>query len=85
MENKSILIKLNSQYFKSLKRFQKVYNLSESYYARKLKEFNNDYLKLVSAVINHDTYGLDLSSNCVYINATINEKNALRILIDSAH
>ena len=85
MENKNILQKLNSQYFKSLKRFEKTYWLNDTYYTKKLEEFNSDYLKIISAVINHDTYGLDLSSNWIYACATINEKNELRMLIDSAH
>ena len=83
MEIKNILQKLNNQYFKSLKRFEKMYNLNETFFKEKLKKFNSDYLKLVSAVINHDTYSLDLTTNWVYICATINEKNELRILIDS--
>ena len=83
MEIKKVLQKLNNQYFKSLKRFEKAHRLNDTYYAEKLKEFNNDYLKIVSAVINHDTYGLDLSTKWLYICATINEKNELRILIDS--
>ncbi len=62
MENKNILQKLNNQYFKSLKRFEKAYRLNDTYYSEKLKEFNDDYLKIISAVINHDTYGLDLST-----------------------
>ena len=85
MENKNILIKLNSQYFKSLKRFEKAYRLNDTYYAEKLKEFNDDYLKIISAVINHDTRDLDLSTKWIYACATINEKNEIRILIDSAH
>ena len=85
MENKNILQKLNNQYFKSLKRFEKAYRLNDAYYAEKLKEFNDDYLKIISAVINHDTYGLDLSTKWIYTCATINEKNEIRILIDSAH
>ena len=85
MENKNILQKLNNQYFKSLKRFEKAYRLNDTYYAETLKEFNDDYLKIISAVINHDTYGLDLSTKWIYTCATINEKNEIRILIDSAH
>ena len=85
MENKTILIKLNSQYFKSLKRFEKMYRLNDTYYAEYFKAFNEDYLKIISAVINHDTYGLDLSTKWIYLCATINEQNELRILIDSAH
>ena len=85
MDNKSILIKLNSQYFKSLKRFEKMYRLNDTYYAKKLKEFNDDYLKIISAVINHDTYSLVLSTKWIYLCATINEQNELRILIDRVH
>ena len=62
MEIQNILQKLNNQYFKSLKRFEKAYRLNDTYYSKKLKEFNDDYLKLVSAVINHDIRDLDLSS-----------------------
>ena len=85
MENKNILQKLNNQYFKSLKRFEKAYHLNDTYYAKKFEEFNSDYLKIISAVINKNTYNLDLNSNRVYISATISEKNEIRILIDSAH
>ena len=85
MDNKNILIKLNSQYFKSLKRFEKMFRLNDTYYAEKLKEFNDGYLKIISAVINHDACGLDLSTKWIYTCATINEKDDLRMLIDSAH
>ena len=84
MKNKNILQKLNNQYFKSLKRFQKQYGFMSDF-NEQLKEFNDDYLKIISAVINHDTYGLDLSTKWIYTCATINEKNEIRILIDSAH
>ena len=83
MEIKKVLNLLNNQYFKSLKRFEKMYNLNKTFFKVELKEINNDYLKLVSAVINRDAYGLDLNTNWVYTCATINEKNELRILIDS--
>ena len=85
MENKDILQKLNNQYFKSLKRFKKMCKFGERCYEKELKEFNSDYLKIISAVINHDTYDLDLSNKWLYTCATINEKNYIRILIDSAH
>ena len=85
MENKNILQKLNSQYFKSLKRFKKMCKFAERRYEKEVKEFNDDYLKIISAVINHDTYDLDLSNKWLYACATINEKNKIRILIDSAH
>ena len=85
MENKKILNLLTNQYFKSLKRFEKMYRLNDTYYAKKLNEFNDDYLKIISAVINNDTYGLDLSTKWIYLCATINEQNELRILINSVH
>ena len=62
METKKILQKLNNQYFKSLKRFKKMCNFGGRYYKKEVKEFNSDYLKIISAVINHDTYDLDLSN-----------------------
>ena len=83
METKKVLQKLNNQYFKSLKRFKKMCKFGERCYEQELKEFNSDYLKIISAVINNDTYGLDLSNKWIYACATINEKNELRILIDS--
>ena len=83
MEKKEVLQKLNNQYFKSLKRFKKMCKFAERRYEQELKEFNDDYLKIISAVINHDTYGLDLSIKWIYTCATINEKNELKILIDS--
>ena len=85
MENKNILQKLNNQYFKSLKRFKKMCKFAERCYEKELKEFNDDYLKIISAVINHDTYSLDLSTKWIYVCATLNEKNEIRILINSAH
>ena len=63
MEKKEVLQKLTNQYFKSLKRFEKTHNLNEIFFKVELKKFNSDYLKLVSAVINNDTYSLDLSTN----------------------
>ena len=85
MENKNILQKLNNQYFKSLKRFKKMCKFAERSYEKELKEFNDDYLKIISAVINHDTYSLDLSTKWIYVCATLNEKNEIRTLINSAH
>ena len=81
MEIKNILQKLNNQYFKSLKRFEHSYHFMPNFDER-VKKFNNEFLNLMSAVINNKT-DLDLNANLVYIYATINEKNELRILIDS--
>ena len=83
METKKILQKLNNQYFKSLKRFEKLYKNFGFVFNEKLIVFNNDFLKIISAIINNKTDILDLNVNWVYVYATTNEKNELRILIDS--
>ena len=83
MEKKEVLRKLNNQYFKSFKRFEKVYKNFGFVFNEKLIVFNNDFLKIVSAIINNKTDILDLDANWVYVYATVNEKNGLRILIDS--
>ena len=82
MEIKNILQKLNSQYFKSLKRFEHVYFYMPNFDER-VRKFNNEFLNLMSAIINNKTDNLDLNANLVYIYATTNEKNELRILLDS--
>ena len=82
MEIKNILQKLNSQYFKSLKRFEHSYHFMPNFDER-VKKFNDNFLNLTSAIINNKTDNLDLNANLVYIHATINEKNELRILLDS--
>ena len=83
MEKKEVLRKLNNQSFKSLKRLEKQFSFSKSFLKVKIEHFNSDYLKIISAVLNNETYALSLTNNLVYIHATINEKNELRILIDS--
>ena len=83
MEKKDVLAKLNSQYFKSLKRLEKAYKHFGFVFYEKLKDFNLDYLHLVSVVINDKTDNLDLNTNWVYIYATLNEKDDIRLLIDS--
>ena len=83
MEIKNILQKLNNQYFKSLKRFEKIYKNFGFVFNEKLIDFNTDYLKIISTIINNKTDILDLNTNWIYIYATINEKDELRILIDS--
>ena len=85
METKKVLNLLTNQYFKSFKRFEKQFSFSKSFLKVKIERFNNDYLKIISAVLNNETCALDLTNNLVYIHATINEKNEIRILIDSAH
>ena len=83
MEKKEILQKLNNQYFKSFKRFEKLYKNFGFVFNEKLIDFNTDFLRIISAIINNRTDILDLNVNWVYIYATTNEKNQLRILIDS--
>ena len=84
MEIKKILQKLNNQYFKSLKRFEKVYK-KINLYSNGIKTFNEGYLKAISAVLSGDANDIRVSlcSSLVYIYATINEKDELRTLIDN--
>ena len=82
MEIKNILKKINSQYFKSLRRMCKEF-VDCSFFGEYKSKINSDYLKLISAVINNDTNILSLTNNLVYIWAKKKKKNALRILIDS--
>ena len=83
MEIKKVLQKLNNQYFKSLKHFEKLYKDYGFVFHEKLIDFNTDYLRIISTIINNRTDILDLNANWVYVYATANEKNGLRILIDS--
>lgn len=83
MEKKEVLQKLNNQYFKSLKRLGKQYKGFWFIPRKKLIDFNNDFLKIVSAIINNKTDILYLDINQIYIYATINEKSEIRILLDS--
>ena len=83
MEKKEVLQKLNNQYFKSLKRFEKIHKNFGFVFNEKLIDFNIDFLKIISAIINNKTDILDLNVNWVYICATTNEKSELIILIDS--
>ena len=82
MEIKKVLQKLNNQYFKSFKRFEKIYENFGFVFNEKLIDFNNDFLKIINAIINNKTDNLDLDTNWIYFYATINEKSELRILID---
>ena len=75
---KKTLTLLNNQYFKSLKRFEKSFSC-RSDFNDELNDFNDDYLKLVSAVLNNDTYSLSLNTNFIYICATPSEKNNIWI------
>ena len=80
MEIKEVLNLLNSQYFKSLKRFEKIYK-KINLYSRGLKTFNEGYLKLISAVLSGDTNDICVSlyGSLIYIYATPNEKDKLQL------
>ena len=78
MEKKEVLQLLNSQYFKSFKRFEKVYSLMSDF-SKQVKSFNSGYLKLISAVLNDDVSEIRVSlhKSLVYIYATLSEKDKL--------
>ena len=78
MGKKEVLQLLNSQYFKSFKRFEKVYSLMSDF-SKQVKSFNSGYLKLISAVLNGDVSEIRISlhKSLVYIHATLNEKDKL--------
>ena len=84
MEIKKILQKINNQYFKSLKRFEKVYK-KINLYSKEIKTFNKGYLNLISAVLSGDSNKIRVSlyANLFYLYLTTNEQSELRILIDS--
>ena len=84
MEIKKILQKINNQYFKSLKRFEKVYK-KINLYNKEIKTFNKGYLKLISAVLSGDSKKIRVSlyATLFYLYSTTNEQSELRILIDS--
>ena len=78
MEIKRALNLLTNQYFKSLKRFEKVYE-KINLYSKELKTFNEGYLKLVGAVLSGDTNDIRaaLHGSLFYIYATLNEQGIL--------
>ena len=78
MELKRALNLLNNQYFKSFKRYEKSYYYMSDFDER-VKEFNEGYLKLVSAVLSGDPDQIraNLFHSLFYIRATINEQDKL--------
>ena len=77
MELKRVLNLLNNQYFKSFKRFEHVYYYMPDF-NEEVKEFNQCYLKLISAVLSGDREKIRAALKCrVYFWATINEKDKL--------
>ena len=83
MEKKEVLQKLTNQYFKSLEHFEKLYKEYGFVFYERLIDFNTDFLKMISTIINNRADILDLNTNRIYYYATPNEKNEMRILIDS--
>ena len=83
MKKKEVLQKLTNQYFKSLERFEKLYKEYGFVFYERLIDFNTDFLKMISTIINNRADILDLNTNRIYYYATPNEKNEMRILIDS--
>ena len=80
METKKVLNLLTNQYFKSLKRFEKVYK-KINLYSQGLKDFNEEYLKLISAVLSGDTNDIRVSlyGSLFYVYAATNEKDKLNL------
>ena len=78
MEIKKVLNLLANQYYKSFKRFEKVYSLMSDF-SKQVKSFNSGYLKLISAVLNDDVSEIRISlhKSLVYIYATLSEKDKL--------
>ena len=78
MDLKKVLNLLNNQYFKSFKRFENMYSRMSDFNER-VKEFNNDFLKVISAVLSGDNDQIyrSLKGNWVYTCATINEQDKL--------
>ncbi len=80
MENKKVLNLLNKQYFKSFKRFEKVYSFMANF-DKQVKEFNNGFSNLISAVLNGDVNEIRtmLYGSWFYIYATTSEKDKLNL------
>ena len=75
MEIKKVLNLLANQYSKSFKRFENSYRFNE-----KVKEFNEGYLKLTSAVLNSgnaDKIRASLHNSLIYAWATNSEQATL--------
>ena len=77
-KNKKILNLLTNQYFKSFKRFESAYSFMSDF-NKQVKDFNNNYLKLIGAVLNGDANDIRvvLYGSWLYIYATLNEKEKL--------
>ena len=76
MEIKKVLNLLTNQYFKSFKRFENIYSYMSDF-SKQVKEFNNGFLKLISAVLSGGDVNeirVNLHSSLLYIHATNNEQ-----------
>ena len=78
MEIKEVLNLLTNQYFKSFKRFEKVYSVLSGFRAQ-VKRFNSGYLKLIGAVLSGDVNEIRVSlhSSFFYIYAARSEQDKL--------
>ena len=78
METKKVLNLLTNQYFKSFKHFENTYSFMRNF-DKQIKEFNDNYLKLIGAILSGDinTIRVNLHSSKIYIYATFNEKAKL--------
>ena len=82
LNKKEVLKKLNNQYFKSFARFEHVYYYMSNF-DEKVKKFNNEFLKLTSAVLTGDV-DKTLERMChtsFYFYATSNERENLEFEI----
>ena len=80
METKKVLNLLTNQYFKSFKRFENAYSFMSDF-SKKVKDFNNRYLKLIGAVLSGDANEIRVAlyGSLLYIHATINEQYKLKL------
>ena len=78
MEIKKVLRLLNNQYFKSFKRFKKIYSVLSGFRAQ-VKRFNSGYLKLIGTILNGDVNEISASlyNSFFYIYATRSERDKL--------
>ena len=78
MEIKKVLNLLSNQYAKSFKRFENDYSFMSNF-SEQVKDFNNDFLRIISAVLSGDANEIraSLFGSMFYVNATLNEQKKL--------
>ena len=82
MNQKEVLKKLNSQYFKSFSRFEHDYH-HMSDFDEKVKKFNQEYLRIISAVLKDDVDKVlaAFKHSWIYFESTLNEKEQVENVI----